>query len=143
MWKSLKRWPVLIALLVASGALALACLPYGSRVTRANCERVRKGMAMEEVGAILGKPWDDSLLDPEGPDDSDGLVDWIVPVPLDPQRRYPVNRTRIWMGDKIGLFVTFDDEARVVSAALVTDPDRPRTWLPARVWRRLRGRYGW
>jgi hypothetical protein len=69
MWKSLKGWPVLLALLVAVGVLAVALhyLAYGNRVTRANCKRVHKGMTMEEVRAILGKPWDNSLLDPEGP----------------------------------------------------------------------------
>src|SRR5262250_1249754 len=66
MWKSLKRWPVLLALLVAFGGLAvgLVFLP-GGRVTRENCERIRVGMTEAEVRAILGKPWDDSLLDPE------------------------------------------------------------------------------
>jgi hypothetical protein len=44
MWKSLKRGPVFLALLVAVGALAVAfvCLPYGSRVSRDNCERIKE-----------------------------------------------------------------------------------------------------
>ena len=71
MWKPLKRWPVLLALLVGVGALtvALVCLPYGSRVTRENCERIKRGMTEAEVRAILGKPYENSLFDPEGPDD--------------------------------------------------------------------------
>jgi hypothetical protein len=62
MWKSLKRQPVLVALLVAVGALALGLvfLP-GGRGTRENCERIQKGMTYAEVRAILGKPWDDAL----------------------------------------------------------------------------------
>jgi hypothetical protein len=67
MWKSLERWPVLLALLVALSGLAVAllCLPYGSRVTPENCERIKVSMSEAEVLAILGKPWDDSLLDPD------------------------------------------------------------------------------
>jgi outer membrane protein assembly factor BamE (lipoprotein component of BamABCDE complex) len=69
MWKSLKRWPVLLALLfaVVAAAVGLVCLPRGSRVTRENCERIKKGMTMGEVRAILGEPWRDNLLDPDGP----------------------------------------------------------------------------
>jgi hypothetical protein len=68
MWKRLKRWPVLLALMVVLGGLAvgLVFLP-GGRVTRENCERIKEGMTEAEVRAILGKPWDDSLLDPEPP----------------------------------------------------------------------------
>jgi outer membrane protein assembly factor BamE (lipoprotein component of BamABCDE complex) len=73
MWKSMKRWPVLLAVLVVLAALAvgLVCLPYRSRVTRENCERIKEGMTEAEVRAILGKPWDDSLLDPDPPSHSD------------------------------------------------------------------------
>jgi hypothetical protein len=44
MWKSLKRWPVLLALLVAVGPLA-----------------IKEGMTEPEVRAIVGKPWDRAL----------------------------------------------------------------------------------
>jgi hypothetical protein len=37
----------------------------GPRVSRANAERIKPGMTKAEVLAILGKPWDDSLLDAE------------------------------------------------------------------------------
>jgi hypothetical protein len=51
MWKSLKRWPALLALLVVLGGLAVAFawLPYRNRVTLANCERIKKGMTEAEV----------------------------------------------------------------------------------------------
>jgi hypothetical protein len=66
MWKTQKRWPVLLALLVAVVALAvgLLFLPSG-RVTRENFQPIKVGMNEAEVRAILGKPWDDSLLDPD------------------------------------------------------------------------------
>jgi hypothetical protein len=69
MWKSLKRWPVLVALLFVLGGLAvgLLFLPHGGRVTRENCERIKAGMTEAEVRGILGKPWDNWLLDQEGP----------------------------------------------------------------------------
>jgi hypothetical protein len=130
--KSLKRWPVLLALAAAFGALAvgLVCLPYGGRVTRANCERIKEGMTEAEVRTILGKPWDDSLLDPEKPI-------WRM------QWQGAWKYGRPWIGDDFGMFVLFDDQEKVVHAEPISDPDRPRSWLPGRVWRRLRARYGW
>jgi hypothetical protein len=149
MWKSLKRWPVLVALLVALGMLAagLVCLPFGSRVTRENCERIKVGMTEAGVRAILGKPWDDSLLDPEGASplatahfflaQSDtGLL-----VPVEPRDR--IGEYQKWIGSDFVLFVALTTDGRVARARLIPDHDRPQTSLPARVWRRLRARYGW
>jgi hypothetical protein len=58
MWKSLKRWPVLLALLMVIGlvSVALHYLVLGSRVTRDNFEKIKQGMSRQEVEAILGKP---------------------------------------------------------------------------------------
>jgi hypothetical protein len=140
MWKSRKRWPVLLALLVAFGGLAVAfaCLPYGSRVTRENCERIQEGMTEAEVRAILGKPWDDSLLDPEEPN-----AYWAGEsiVLVRPERRVEFMYGRYWMGDNIGFFVGFDDDRVVTTLLYRLEP--PRSWLPQRVWRRLRARLGW
>jgi hypothetical protein len=107
MWKSRKRWPVLLALLVAFGGLAVAfaCLPYGSRVTRENCDRIQEGMTEAEVRAILGKPWDDSLLDPEEPN---GYWAGESIVFVRPEGRVEFMYGRYWMGDNIGFFVGFD-----------------------------------
>jgi hypothetical protein len=147
MWKSLKRWPVLVALLVAVTAFAvgLVWLPFGSRVTRANCKRIKEGMTRTEVRAVLGTPWDDALLDPEGLSKSDEsmVVDvWISKVRGKLLASSPVSCT-LWMSSDLGLFVVFDEDDRVAFTVLCTDPDRPRSWLPGRVWRRLRARYGW
>jgi hypothetical protein len=147
MWKSLKRWPVLLALLIAVGTLAvgLLCLPREGRVTRENCERIKEGMTEADVRAILGKPWDDSLLDPEGP----GAV--VMPVLY--SKEYPC----IWSGSDVGILVIFyedrrltpagysarGEQSRVARTILFTYADRPRSWLPARAWRRLRARWGW
>jgi hypothetical protein len=140
MWKSLKRWPVLLALLVILSALAvsLVWLPYGSRVTRANCERIQAGMTEDEVYAILGEAWTDSLLDAERPSDRD----WDRALAL--QQKLPqVQYLSLWMGSNVGLFVGFDSERRVALTMLCTDQGGPRSWLPGRVLRRLRARYGW
>jgi hypothetical protein len=128
MWKSLKRWPVLLALLVGLSELAvgLLFLPYpGSRVTRENCQRIKLGMTEAEVRAILGKPWDDSLLDPEDPPSD--LV-W--------------GQGYCWTSGSVIMIVFFDENGRVIFADMHSDPDRPRSWLPARIWRRLRSRMG-
>jgi hypothetical protein len=129
MWKWLKRWPVLLALLVVLGgqAVGLVFLP-GGRVTRENCKRIREGMTEAEVRAILGKPSDDSLLDPEGPHGRE---------PLLPLQFY------WWCGDNLEMLVAFDDDGQAMFVKLTTDPDRPRSWLPQRVWRRPRARLGW
>jgi hypothetical protein len=138
MWKSLKRWPVLLVLLFAVGALVVALhyLAYGNRVTRANCERVYEGMTMEEVRAILGRPWGNSLLDPEGPSASDMAKPLRAHIP-------DAELCDFWMGTDVGIFVAFDGDFQVIHTELCTDPDLPRSWLPARVWRRLRARFGW
>jgi hypothetical protein len=150
MWKSLKRWPVLVSLVVAVAALAVALvyLPFGSRVTRENCERIKEGMTEAEVRDILGKPWDDSLLDPEGPSEravvsSNGpaavyLSDLAYVEPID-----RIGKHSHWVGSDFVLFVAFRNNGRVALAKVISDPDRPRSWLPGRVWRRLRARYGW
>jgi hypothetical protein len=141
LWKTLKRWPVVLALVVVLGGLAVAfaCLPRGGRVTRENCERIEEGMTEAEVRAILGKPWDNWLLDAEGPTDSNSEF-----------RRFQMLRELFkprylyfWVGDNVTTYVAFGDDNRVFFRQTFSDPDRPHSWLPARVWRRLRERLGW
>jgi hypothetical protein len=141
MWKSLKRRPVLLALLVMLGGLALELvfLP-GGRVTRANCERVQKGMTEAEVRDILGKPWEDSLLDPEGPGDDDSI--WKE-FQWEDEHGSLIRGASYWMGSDVGIYVAFDGQSKVAFTKLCTDPDRPRSSVPVRVWRRLRARLGW
>jgi hypothetical protein len=151
MWKSLKRWPVLLALLVAFGALAVALvyLPFGSRVTRENCERIQEGMTEAEVRAILGKPWGYSLLDPDGPSFPEAWDLFLRLGDATDQSRKEVphelwRKVDAWIGSKLIVFVCFDADSRVTyPGVLISDFDPPRTSLPARVWRRLRARYGW
>jgi outer membrane protein assembly factor BamE (lipoprotein component of BamABCDE complex) len=131
MLKSLKRWPVLLALLVAFAPLAVGLLlPHGGRVTCENCERIKEGMTEAEVRAILGKPWDDSLFDPERPS--------MVVELQGPIWKY----SRQWVGDDCEIFVTFDDNGRVMNRVLAS-ARRPRSSVPYRVWRRLCEWYGW
>jgi hypothetical protein len=133
MWKWVKRRPVLVALLIAVTGLAVArsFLPYGGRVTRANCEGIDGGMTEAEVRTVLGKPWDDSMLDPEAPA---WRIEW-----RDRAWKY----SRQWVGDDCEIIVMFDDEDRVVHRVFFPNVDRPNSSLPARVWRRLHARYGW
>jgi hypothetical protein len=144
MWQSLKRRPVLFPLLSTVGALAvgLVCFPYGRGVTPANCERIQEGMTEAEVRALLGKPWDDSLLDPDGP----GEAGTIRHSPIHYLGEDPVVVETVhcdqWIGDNLTVFVVFDDDRRVVSVEVFSDPGYPQTRLPARVWRRLRARCG-
>jgi hypothetical protein len=133
MLKPLKRWPVLLALVVVLGGLAvgLVFLP-GGRVTRENCQRIKEGMTEAEVRAILGKPWDDSLFDPEGASfraSFSGSTPW----------KY----SRHWIGDDCVILVSFGDNGRAWCPVFIPDPDITRSSLPARVWRRLHARYGW
>jgi hypothetical protein len=139
MWKSLKRWPFLLALvvvLVVIGGLAvgLVCLPYRNRVTLANCERIKEGMTEAEVRAILGKPFDDSLFDPDPPSEGDLFARAFEAAPEE--------SCSLWMGNSVRLYVVFDD-GLVLSTTIYADPEVPHSWLPVRVWRRLRARYGW
>jgi hypothetical protein len=139
MWRPLKRWRVLLALLAGLVTVALLCLPYGSRITRASCEKVQEGMTEAEVCAILGKPWGNSLLDPEVAGSWEFGIFW----PREMVACRPGEYSREWVGEDIEMFVVFNDEGQVAWASLHTDVACPRTWLPARVWRRLRGRDGW
>jgi hypothetical protein len=154
MWRFLKRWPVLLAVLVAVGALAVAvvCPPHGSRVTRENCVRIKPGMSEAEVRAILGKPWDNSLLDPEL------LEPWVVAV----QEREAMIRNRLqlieqrlrndgqwhgfaywrlWIGKNFTIAVAFDPESRVAYTSPHAAPFGSMS--SKRIWGRLRARYGW
>jgi hypothetical protein len=145
MRKSLKRWPVLLALVVVLGGLAVATfLPNpGSRVTRENCERIKEGMTEAEVWAILGKPWNDSLLDPDQPSKSDvEEVKSLWAERESSKARGPVYVCS-WFSSNLGLYVYFDRDHQAVNTEFYSYRDRPRSWLPARVWRRLRARLGW
>jgi hypothetical protein len=145
MLKSLKRWPVPLTLLVMLGALAvgLVFLP-GGRVTRENCERIHEGMTEADVRAILGKPWDNSLLDPDPPGESDleqARFLWALEEDGSSDRKAPAYSC-FWVGSNLVLFVVFSHDGQVVSAEF-SDRLYARSWLPGRVWRRLRARYGW
>ncbi len=52
------RWAVVAGLVVLAGVAAFAARPRPNRVTRANYERIREGMTLAEVQAILGPPGD-------------------------------------------------------------------------------------
>jgi hypothetical protein len=89
-----------------------------------------------EVRAILGEPWHDSLLDPEGPGRHDMVYSIHSPT--------TIRSGLYWMGSNVGSGVIIDErQGRVVFSHVCTDPDCPRCWLPAPVWRRLRARLGW
>ena len=98
--------------------------------------------------AILGKPWDDSLLDPEPP----RLVVYSRSHPKlvqeELEERWPKSKyAEFWVGNDFAIMVAFDANDQVKSSLLLFEPVSPsappRLSLPARVWRRLRARYGW
>jgi hypothetical protein len=135
----LKRWPVLLALLVAVVAVAigLVCLPYGSQVTWVNGLRIKEGMTFADVRAILGKPWDDSLLDPDPPAHRELI--WSSEPKTGPRC--------MWVGSDFYVLVYFDSNNKVETREVVgvgLSPDvLPHSSVPAGVWRRLRARLGW
>jgi hypothetical protein len=146
----LKRWPILLALLITFGVLAVGfvCLPHGTRVTRANCDRIKEGMTKDEVFAILGKPWDDSLLDLDPPSMkvmNKGGTSWaimhelLLQAPDNGPGQYLA--CSLWVGQEAVVYVVFED-GRVTSTKVFMDPDRPLSWLTTRVGRRLRARSG-
>jgi hypothetical protein len=142
MWKWLRRWAVLMTLLVVAVAVAvgLVFLP-SNRVTRENCERIKEGMTEAEVRDILGKPWENSLLDPDEPEPE---TFWSASGTIK-RSRLDVLAKR-WDGNSLVVFVFFDADGRVRYPGVaigVLDPDRSRSSLPSRVWRRLRARLGW
>src|ERR1700704_6578619 len=58
----------LLAVITAAAiGVSLLWMPGKDRVTAENYARIKLGMTRDEVVAILGKPWDDSLFDPEPP----------------------------------------------------------------------------
>jgi hypothetical protein len=154
MWKH--RYILLPALLFPLGVLILGLhfLPYGNGVTRENYQRIKVGMTEAEVRAILGKPWDDSLLDPEGP--NYGHASMHVYGLVRPSAHLPALLKQVtWMGDNLSVDVSFGVDGRVCQSVLndayqiwVGDDetgrmiDRPRTSLTDRVKRRLRARLG-
>jgi hypothetical protein len=142
MWKSLKRWPPLLVLLVTVGALAvgLAWLPYRNRVTPENCARIKEGMTKTEVYAILGEPWNNELFDADPP--SAREIDRLSVLWQERQVKEG-GYSCFWMSSSIGILVVFDSDGRVLFTEPCTDPDRPRSWLPARVWERLRPHLRW
>jgi hypothetical protein len=138
MRSSWKRWlsrRAILLLAVSLLAAALFHLPYGNRITRDNCEAIKRGMTEADVHAILGKSWDDSLLDLEEPSFHRWEYRHYSPYPG------PLY-SRLWVGRDFVMFVSFDANTRVISTELLSDRRSPST-LPERVWRRLRKRFSW
>ena len=141
---------ILLAALSLLGA-ALVWVPFGNRVTRGNCERIKEGMTEAEVRAILGKPWDDSLLDPEPSSDVvhsrllyERLQEELLDSAFEQEHQTPKSEYyQLWVGKGFVIWVAFDDNKQVAFSRLFTDPDLPQTTLPVRIWRRLRPRLGW
>jgi len=115
-----RRWTLLLGLallLALVGAATVWLLRPEERVTADNCERIRVGMTVGEVQALLGRPPDDE----SRPDLVDGSV------------------TRAWNGRDGSILVAFSADRAALRARFVRESsDSPRSasgWL-----RRLFGR---
>jgi hypothetical protein len=104
-----------------------------SAITRANAEKIREGMTLAEVEAILGgPPRDDStgLLTGDNNPDGTGSTIWIWPAPM------PNSPALEWVSDHVAVRVHFDDAGRAESVSRIPLCraeegllDRFRRWL--------------
>jgi hypothetical protein len=131
-----------LALLLLVGG-AIAFWPRADRITQENCDRIRKGMTLAEVEAILGPPGDYR----NGPTDFDLPDWWATPTGVGGQA------WAVWKGDHGGIYVfrygdgdpaiASDDDPNSVSGAEFIDLkpiDRGAfadlIWRAKRLWHR-------
>jgi hypothetical protein len=131
---------------LAAGTVVLASVgafvlwPRPSRITEANCERIREGMSRAEVYAILGGPPGDyrSVLTC-GPELDEPFVTASILVG-DPPRSEALKFER-WQGDVGNIYVTFWPErvcAKSFVSAVRVEQGSIDTllWWAERQWRR-------
>jgi SmpA / OmlA family len=150
MWSLMKRYRFLVLLLTmaAPAVSRLLGIPWYGPLFRADLSSLRPGMTEKQVKAILGKPWDDSLFDGEGPSASAQIkiqsqcFSSITLGDLNDKRR--IYKYRLFWIDKNSLmFVPFDRDGYSTRFVLISDPDRAPGNLAASVWRRLRKHLPW
>jgi hypothetical protein len=124
-----------LAALVAAGMVVL--WPLGDRISLANYERIREGMTLAEVEAILGQPGDYTT----GP--ADGLGVYLCGG-SEPVVRLNADRVLyFWVGDTAMIYIVIDAGTGTVLRSF--DPvDRvPQPTLDNLLWRAKRLRHRW
>jgi hypothetical protein len=100
------RWAIVglaLALVLAVGAFAP--WPRPDRITKENCDRIRKGMSRAEVYALLGPPGDHRTVDTVMPIDSNRAFTHMVPKLYDNLfSRWEVEELT-WLGDEGNIHV--------------------------------------
>ncbi len=103
-------WLVLMGVGVGLAVLPILARALSLRpgITRANYERIREGMTLQQVEGLLGGPSGNYS---RIPDKEAGL--WAIdPDRPDLGRRFFIGR-EVWTGDALAVAVWFDDEGRV------------------------------
>jgi hypothetical protein len=131
---------VVLAVLVAVGAFVL--WPRPDRITRENCERIREGMSLAEVEAILGGPPGDyrTVLTQW---DSNGEAYLSHPPVYDPgcagnpSVPIPVSEPAMWEGNTGIAFVDFSTQG-AESPTFHKTCEVPQSRLDNLLWRAKR-----
>lgn len=118
--KGTKSQPILIGLLAIATVVALAAtivwlLNVRGNATRAHYDKIRPGMAIAEVEAILGAPSDD--LPPLSYQDIHAAESAL-------QNHPPPHELRFWMNNTHMITVIIDRQGRVAGKSYSGDPDR-------------------
>jgi hypothetical protein len=108
----------LFAVLVLVGIAGLTPWPAArtTAISRENAAKLREGLTVAEVEAILGGPPRDDSTGPLAGDNRDGTAStiWFWPQPL--VTRPP---PRAWISDCVAVHVQFDDAGRALSVSCV------------------------
>lgn len=96
----------LLAAVVLGSYVALWLTRPMDRITRAEFENIRPGMAVEEVETILGKPTEN---DAEAPI----IMFEGGPMSFASPDRFPPEKLRQWIGKEHAILVELDDQGRV------------------------------
>jgi hypothetical protein len=142
------RWWVWagIAALLAFAVLYVRLATEPDRATIQYYQRIRLGMTRGEVQAILGKPWDDSLCDPDAP--SSVLLSPAIVLgggkSVDDLFYYNYRdsadmfyRPTLWYGKGILIGAVFDENGVLIGKGAQRIPEEPQRSLPSRMWHRV------
>ncbi len=123
-----------LAVLLVAGAFVL--WPRPDRITRVNFDRIRQGMSLSEVAAVLGPPGDYTTA-PRPLTEGFTLVGVI-----DPEGKTIFLQRTNWSGDSGSIWIGFDSDGIAVFTAF-TPPEHPNQgtlenllWRAKRQWGR-------
>jgi hypothetical protein len=129
MWKWILTTALVMGLAVLEGGSPFAIWPGPARITRQNCDRVREGMTMGEVEAILGPPGDYATEPTRGYMGSGPqMMPWT---------------TREWVTDETVIWVDFDAAGKATgkqcsgNCSLNAGAVDTLRWRAKRLWHRL------